>query len=228
MPGHRSTTGAEALGSACVGDVMSSPIVSCQSDVPLGEVAALMSGHRIHAVVVIGDPARGEDDPHAWRIISEADLLHAVALDTHAVVAGRIAASPLVTVGRDASLLEAALLMSEHETTHIIAVDDGHPVGIVSALDIAASITAPPPAGAREPAAASQPAAGGLRAQAGDRLVISGHHLGEMERDAEILEARGAGGGVPFLVRWEDTGHVTLLYPGSDARVERLGAHRTS
>ena len=62
--------------------------------------------------------------------------------------------------------------------------------------------------------------AGGLRAQRGDRLVISGHGLGEVERDAEVLEARGAGGGAPFLVRWEDNGHETLLYPGSDARIQ--------
>ena len=78
-----------------------------------------------------------------------------------------------------------------------------------------------------EPSAASSesaasPWAGGLRAEPGDRLVISGHELGEVERDAEILEARGTDAGAPFLVRWEDTGHETLLYPGSDARIEHL------
>ena len=69
--------------------------------------------------------------------------------------------------------------------------------------------------------------AGGLRAQPGDRLVISGHELGEVERDAEVLEARGAGGGAPFLVRWADSGHETLLYPGSDARIEPAAAGRS-
>jgi Domain of unknown function (DUF1918) len=63
----------------------------------------------------------------------------------------------------------------------------------------------------------------GLRARPGDRLVIHGHRLGQPERDGEILEARGDGGGPPFLVRWEDTGSVTLLFPGSDASVEHLG-----
>jgi hypothetical protein len=61
-----------------------------------------------------------------------------------------------------------------------------------------------------------------LTAEPGDRLVIHGHHLGEPERDAEILEVRGTGGGAPFLVRWTDTGQRTLVYPGTDASVAHI------
>jgi hypothetical protein len=68
------------------------------------------------------------------------------------------------------------------------------------------------------PAAASS----GLRARPGDRLVVRGHRLGEPGRDGEILEARGDDGSPPFLIRWEDTGCETLLFPGSDAYVEHL------
>ena len=53
--------------------------------------------------------------------------------------------------------------------------------------------------------------------------MIDPHHLGGHQRDAEVLETRGGGGGPPFLVRWEDSGRVTLLYPGADAHVERTG-----
>lgn len=66
----------------------------------------------------------------------------------------------------------------------------------------------------------------GLTAEPGDRLVIHGHRQGEPERDAEILEVRGRNGGPPFLVRWENTGHEALLYPGSDAHVEHLATGR--
>ncbi len=203
-----------------VGDVMSVPIVSCQADVPLAEVAELMARHRIHAVVVVGD---AEDDARGWRVISEADLVRAVAFDQREAGAGSIAATPLVTIGRRKPLAEAALRMCEHETTHLVVVEGGHPVGIVSALDVAASLVAPEAApaapAAPEPERAPE---GALTGGPGDRLVIRGHHLGELERDAEILEARGPGGSAPFLVRWEDTGHTTLLYPGSDARVQHL------
>lgn len=68
----------------------------------------------------------------------------------------------------------------------------------------------------------SAAAAPALRAQPGDRLVVHGHRLGEPERDGEILAVLGAGGRPPFRVRWEDTGAVTLLYPGSDVYVDHL------
>jgi hypothetical protein len=59
-----------------------------------------------------------------------------------------------------------------------------------------------------------------MRAEVGDRLVIKGHHVGERDRDAEILEVHGESGGPPFLVRWSDDGHEGLFFPGSDATVE--------
>lgn len=61
-----------------------------------------------------------------------------------------------------------------------------------------------------------------LRAVPGDRLVIRGHHTGEPERDAEIVEVLGDDGTPPYLVRWSDDGHVSRAYPGSDAYVDRL------
>jgi hypothetical protein len=62
----------------------------------------------------------------------------------------------------------------------------------------------------------------GLRANPGDRLVIHGHHLGEPERDGEILEALGEGGRPPFRVLWSDTGREALVFPGPDADVDHL------
>jgi Domain of unknown function (DUF1918) len=61
-----------------------------------------------------------------------------------------------------------------------------------------------------------------LRAKAGDRLVIKSHHVGEPERDAEVLEVLGADGAPPFLVRWQDDGRVSRFYPSSDAYVEHF------
>lgn len=61
-----------------------------------------------------------------------------------------------------------------------------------------------------------------MRAQVGDRIVIRGHRVGEPERDCEVLEVRGAGGASPYLVRWGDTGHESLFFPGSDATVEHF------
>lgn len=59
-------------------------------------------------------------------------------------------------------------------------------------------------------------------AKAGDRLVVPGHHQGESERDAEILEVRRADGSPPYVVRWSDTGHEALVFPGPDAHVQHF------
>jgi len=60
-----------------------------------------------------------------------------------------------------------------------------------------------------------------MKANAGDMLVVRGHHLGEPDRMGEILEVHGAEGGPPFVVRWDDDGHQGLVFPGPDAAVER-------
>ena len=57
---------------------------------------------------------------------------------------------------------------------------------------------------------------------AGDRLVVRGHHVGEPERDGEVVGVLGEDG--PYRVRWSDDGHVSTLYPGSDVYIEHLAA----
>lgn len=61
-----------------------------------------------------------------------------------------------------------------------------------------------------------------MKAQAGDRLIIKGHYVGEPDRDAEILEVRGPGGTPPFVVRWEEDGRTGIFFPGADAVVEHF------
>jgi hypothetical protein len=70
-----------------------------------------------------------------------------------------------------------------------------------------------------------------MHAKPGDRLVIKGHHVGDADKDAEIIEVRGEKGGPPYLVKWSDDGHEGLVFPGSDASVEsrrsKVPAHST-
>ena len=66
---------------------------------------------------------------------------------------------------------------------------------------------------------------GSLQATAGDRLVV--RSLRGPVRDAEILEVRHPDGTPPYVVRWSDTGHEALVYPGADAFVQHFGgAHQ--
>ena len=61
-----------------------------------------------------------------------------------------------------------------------------------------------------------------MQASVGDRIVIHGHRSGEPDRDGEVLEVRGADGEPPYLVRWGDSGHEALFFPGSDASVQHF------
>jgi hypothetical protein len=61
-----------------------------------------------------------------------------------------------------------------------------------------------------------------MKASPGDRIVIRGHHLGEPERDCEVLAVEGPDGDPPFRVRWGDTGREALFFPGSDAQVQHF------
>lgn len=58
-----------------------------------------------------------------------------------------------------------------------------------------------------------------MKAKVGDKLVVVSAHLDKPPMQGEILEVHGADGHPPFLVRWEDTGHEALVFPGSDAHV---------
>lgn len=59
-----------------------------------------------------------------------------------------------------------------------------------------------------------------MQARTGSRIVVKGHHVGEADRDCEVLEVHGKDGGPPYLVRWSDDGRECLYFPGDDAAVE--------
>ncbi len=59
-----------------------------------------------------------------------------------------------------------------------------------------------------------------MQAKPGDRIVIKGHHIGEPERDCLVIDVHGPDGGPPYVVRWEDSDHDTIFFPGSDAIVQ--------
>ena len=61
-----------------------------------------------------------------------------------------------------------------------------------------------------------------MEASVGDRIIIRGRHSGDPTRDCEVLEVRGPDGSPPYVVRWGDSGHEAILYPGTDAVVQHF------
>ena len=58
-----------------------------------------------------------------------------------------------------------------------------------------------------------------MRAQPGDWLVIERGDVDHHARRGRIEAVRDAGGAPPYQVRWVDTDHVALVFPGPDAHV---------
>lgn len=58
-----------------------------------------------------------------------------------------------------------------------------------------------------------------MQAKVGDQIVIGGHRVGQPNRNCEVLELRHPNGEPPYMVRWGDTGHEDLFFPGPDASV---------
>ncbi len=61
-----------------------------------------------------------------------------------------------------------------------------------------------------------------MRAHPDDQIVVRGHRMGQPDRKGRLIEARGPDGSPPYLVRWDDNGHTTLFFPGTDCVVEHL------
>ena len=119
---------------ATVLDAMRLGVVSVAPDTPLREIARIMATYRIHAVVV----SEVEGD-RPWGIVSDLDLADAAAKDLDKLTARHTWRSRLVTIDADASLARAAQLMAEHRVAHLVVVQphSGHPVGVLSTLDLA-------------------------------------------------------------------------------------------
>lgn len=62
-----------------------------------------------------------------------------------------------------------------------------------------------------------------MKAAVGDRIIVRSTHVGEPQRDGEILEVHGPDGDPPYVVRWSDNGHEVLLFPGPDTQIHHHG-----
>lgn len=129
------------LGEISVADAMSDGIVSLPRSAPLSEVARLMAEERIHCVVVEDVPE--QDAAPVWGVVSAADLVAAATVrELEEQCAGGSAATPVLTIRSDDTLLRAAQLMTEHAIAHVVVVEpySGHPTGVLSTLDVTSAL----------------------------------------------------------------------------------------
>lgn len=58
-----------------------------------------------------------------------------------------------------------------------------------------------------------------MKAAVGDWLIVEGTHGSSTRRQGLIVEVSHTDGSPPYLVRWLDDDHESLIFPGPDARV---------
>ena len=122
---------------ARVEDAMHPGVVACSPDTPVRDVARIMASRHIHAVVMATPVERGR--PMAWGVVTALDLVGGFLERGEELCAADVAASEPVRVSTSDTLESAAQLMVEHGVDHLIVADahDGHPVGVLSTLDVA-------------------------------------------------------------------------------------------
>ena len=133
-----------------VDDVMTKDVISVPPDMPLKEVAKLLTEHGISGVPVV-------DGGRVVGVVSETDIVAKESGDrkfgflgrrsngrvVQARTAGEAMTSPAVTVQGRAAIAAAATLMIEHEVNRLPVVDDRGFVGIVTRADLVHAFSRP-------------------------------------------------------------------------------------
>lgn len=126
-----------------VGDAMHPGVIAIAPHTSVAEVAATMSSRRVHCVVVEGIARnRKGHETLVWGILSDLDLIKALAAGRLDADAGEVAASEVVAVDADERIEDATRLMAEHECSHLVVVSPqtGEPIGVISSLDVAGGV----------------------------------------------------------------------------------------
>ena len=135
-----------------VRDLIKRPPVTCVPGISAVDVAQRLSREDVGSVVVLG-PA---GDPVG--IVTDRDLRRRVVAegrDPATTPVGAIMSSPLVTLRANAFAFEAVLEMTRHRIRHVVLVDEGRLVGVVSSRDFLGLQTTHPVTLAREIAGAT-------------------------------------------------------------------------
>ena len=123
-------------------DLMHPGLITCPPGTSLGQVAAMLTAHHVHALVVADQP----DKPLG--IISDYDLLAGewLSVDEESLNAMRkltardLMTAPIEMVDVNASVNEAAKRMSAKEIHRMLITEADKPVGIISISDFVAGI----------------------------------------------------------------------------------------
>jgi len=118
------------------------PTVDVDPDATLRQVAETLAEDYIGVAVVRGNPARRGPGTNAEGVISERDIVRALAegADPDTEIAANVMTLELATVSPDDTVARVAECMLDNEIRHVPIVDDGLVVAVVSERDVLKSV----------------------------------------------------------------------------------------
>jgi CBS domain-containing protein len=130
-----------------VADVMHHGIVSCTRTTNAREIAQLMISHGVHCVAVLSPSPEPGHPPLIWGIVTDLNLLGALADNNSQANAETLAGGQVIRVRPSQTINEAADVMAASSAHHLVVIDpDNHqPIGIISTSDIAPLLAARKP-----------------------------------------------------------------------------------
>jgi CBS domain-containing protein len=125
-----------------VRDLMHPGVFTCKPDAYLGQVAVLLTQHKVHALIVI------DREERPIGIISDYDLLAGewLSVDDESLSTMRkmtaqdLMSFPVDTIESDMPIVEAAHILIQKDVNRLLVTEDNKPVGIISTTDFVASI----------------------------------------------------------------------------------------
>jgi CBS domain-containing protein len=115
---------------------MTAPPTAVDSEASVAEACKLMGEKHIGSILL---SHKGVIDA----IFTERDLMSRVLSekkDPSLVTVARYASSPLITVAPGADVKEAARIMAEMKVRRLVVVQDGKPIGVFTAADLARAV----------------------------------------------------------------------------------------
>jgi len=115
---------------------MSAPVAALDSETSVADACKLMGEKHIGSILL---SHKGVIDA----IFTERDLMSRVLSekrDPSSVSVGSYASSPLITVSPTADVKEAARIMAEMKVRRLVVVQDGKPIGVFTAADLARAV----------------------------------------------------------------------------------------
>jgi CBS domain-containing protein len=130
-----------AVANATVADAMRHGVLTCRPDTPVRHVARMMVSNGVHAVLVRGAGAAQHGVDHQWSMVSDLDVARAAGRSARGEdVVAADACGPALTAHPGEKLTDAARRMADRHVSHLLVLEEetGEPVGVISALDVAA------------------------------------------------------------------------------------------